>query len=163
MEMCQEQPQVHKVLLTFVIKRIFEKLAPNDYFSFFTLRSGKRAYQNIPLEMKKFNTNIKRRYLRDQTVSQKPSSKPSQEPSEELSRALISVSQDAKSLIPESRVKKGDQEYSGPQKYIVVIVGDQKQDLGEFESYLDEQLREEEFKNCKSEINLVSTSSMLNF
>jgi hypothetical protein len=44
--------------------------------------------------MKKFNTNIKRRYLRDQTVTQKPVD--SKEPSEELARALELAQNDAK-------------------------------------------------------------------
>ena len=77
-----------------MIASIFEKLQPNDFFSFFTLRSGRRAYQNIPLEMKKFNTNIKRRYLRDQTVTQKPVE--SKEASEELAKALELAKNDAK-------------------------------------------------------------------
>jgi hypothetical protein len=64
MEMCHEYPLIHKMLINFVTFSIFEKLQPNDFFSFLTLRSGKRAYQSIPLEMKKFNANIKRRYLK---------------------------------------------------------------------------------------------------
>ena len=86
MEMCHEQPQVHKVLINFIITHIFDKLKPNDYFSFMTLRSGTRAYQNIPLEMNKFNTNIKRRYLSDQTVTQKPVDV---ESSDELAKAFM--------------------------------------------------------------------------
>lgn len=64
MEMCHDYPLIHKMLINFVTKNIFEKLQANDYFSFLTLRSGKHAYQSIPFEMKKFNTNIKRRYLK---------------------------------------------------------------------------------------------------
>jgi hypothetical protein len=37
MEMCNESPHVHKLLINFVIKRIFDKLSQTDYFSFTTL------------------------------------------------------------------------------------------------------------------------------
>lgn len=44
MEMCNEISQVHKVLIRFVQQKIFAKLSPQDYFSFITLRSGKKPF-----------------------------------------------------------------------------------------------------------------------
>jgi len=58
--------------------------------------------------MKKFNTNIKRRYLKDQTVTQKPIDG---ETSYELGRAFIQAYTDGRQILPRYYVKKGDTEY----------------------------------------------------
>jgi hypothetical protein len=43
--------------------------------------------------------------------------------SEELAQALIKAYLDAKTYLPKTFIKKGDGEYFGPLKYLVVIVG----------------------------------------
>ena len=44
MEMCNETPAAHKIIVNFVINNIFEKLASTDYFSLMTLRSGRKPF-----------------------------------------------------------------------------------------------------------------------
>ena len=44
MEICNETPAVHKIILNFVVNHIFERLASTDFFSLMTLRSGKKPF-----------------------------------------------------------------------------------------------------------------------
>lgn len=44
MELCNESHAEHKVIVNFVIQNVFEKLSHSDYFSFMTLRTGRKPF-----------------------------------------------------------------------------------------------------------------------
>ena len=75
--------------------------------------------------------------------------------SEELAQALIKAYLDAKTYLPKTFIKKGDGEYFGPLKYLVVIVGPQQQELKKFYKFLSEDYYEDAYKNAKNDINLI--------
>ena len=133
MELCNKDHFIHKKLLDFVIYRIFDKLGPDDYFNFVTMKSGRRPHVGIPLEKVGINSNIKRRFLKDlNMISQKQKEG---KPSKRLGGAIIRAFTDSevhinqtKTLVRRNNSSKND-EYLGPIKFTVAIVGPHKQDL----------------------------------
>ena len=75
--------------------------------------------------------------------------------SDELAKAMIKAYMDAKTILPKIYVKKGDTEYQGPLKFLVIIVGPQPQDLRRFMRFLTEEYYEDAYKNAKNDINLI--------
>ena len=123
-----------------MIYRIFDKLGPDDYFNFVTMKSGRRPCVEIPLEKVGLNTNIKRRFLQDlNMISQK---KKEGKPSKRLGDAIIRAFTDSevhinqtKTFVRRNNSSKND-EYLGPIKFIVAIVGPHKQDLDLLNRYV---------------------------
>jgi hypothetical protein len=93
------------------------------------MKSGHSPHVGIPLEKVGKNTKIKRRFLKDlNMISQKED-----RPSKRLGDAIIRAFTDSeahiiqtKTFVRRNNTSKND-EYLGPIKFIVAIVGPQKQ------------------------------------
>jgi hypothetical protein len=104
------------------------------------MKSGHRPHVGIPLEKVGLNTNIKRRFLQDlNMISQKQKEG---KPSKRLGGAIIRAFTDSevhinqtKTFVRRNNSSKND-EYLGPIKFIVAIVGPQKQELSYLYHYI---------------------------
>ena len=102
------------------------------------MKSGRRPLIGIPLEKVGLNTNIKRRFLQDLNMISQKKSRPSKRLGDAIIRAFtdseVHINQ-TKTFVRRNNSSKND-EYLGPIKFIVAIVGPHKQDLDLLNRYV---------------------------
>ncbi|TNV86000.1 hypothetical protein FGO68_gene15390 [Halteria grandinella] len=126
MEQCNEAPYAHDILISFVKRSIFDRLRDHDYFSFVSMRSGKKPYLALPLELKHCNSKLKQKTLNEFNLSSKMT--PLQERCTDLSMALLSCINATKDM-PSTEVEVYGERFMDPMNWIVAIVGPQTQEL----------------------------------
>ncbi len=93
------------------------------------MKSGHHPHVAIPLEKIGLNTNIKRRFLQDLNMITQTENRPSKR----LGDAIIRAHTDGQTYISQTKImvrRNGSSmsdEYLGPIKFIVAIVGPQQQ------------------------------------
>ncbi|TNV85842.1 hypothetical protein FGO68_gene7214 [Halteria grandinella] len=132
MELCNEDPTTHEILLNFIKTSIFEKLQDSDSFGLLTLRNGNQPFLALPLSQLGLNKKMKRKLIGELNFT----SRSVDGKSRELQEALVTAFQESAKQIMNT-VENGTKSYQGPIQWVLAIVGPQKQELREIHAYLD--------------------------
>ncbi|TNV72994.1 hypothetical protein FGO68_gene8622 [Halteria grandinella] len=133
MELCNEDPTTHELLLNFVKTQIFEKLLDQDNFGLITMRSGIQPFMAITLDKKGLNTKMKRKQLAELNFTSRMDIKPSKELEEAIQTSFEVIEEKTMG----GRKREKSQGYQDQVKWIVAIVGPQHQSLNVINYYLD--------------------------
>ncbi|TNV85545.1 hypothetical protein FGO68_gene11412 [Halteria grandinella] len=125
MEQCNEDSWVQEVLLTFVKDTIFEKMRDRDQFGFIAMRQGKKPFTALHLEAKYLNIKIKRKILSDFSFTSRVQQ--GEKVCSDLCQSLISCFEQMGLNSTE------EQRYC---RWVIAIVGGQKQSLKAIKSYI---------------------------
>ncbi|TNV85470.1 hypothetical protein FGO68_gene10926 [Halteria grandinella] len=132
MEQCNEDSWIQDVLLTFVKDTVFEKMRDRDQFGFIAIRQGQQPFTALQLEAKYLNIKIKRKILSEFSLTSRIQN--ADKASNDLCQALISCFEELGSNISEQQKCC---------RWVIAIVGGQKQSLKAIKSYIIRQRHQE--------------------